>query len=134
MAECVILIWLSVVAVTDADTRRIPNVLVWPGICGAVGACAVHPGAAVAALVAAAPYALAFGMRWCGGGDVKLAIACGALAVRWDAALLVVTLASVIAVGTVVGDRFGRRGAAGNGSHPHGPALVAATIVVAGLL
>lgn len=134
MAECVILIWLSVVAVTDADTRRIPNVLVWPGICGAVGACAVHPGAAVAALVAAAPYALAFGMRWCGGGDVKLAIACGALAVRWDAALLVVALASVIAVGTVVGHRVGRRDPAGRGSHPHGPALVAASIVVAGLL
>ncbi|MFC9980015.1 prepilin peptidase [Gordonia sp. NPDC127522] len=134
MAECVILIWLSVIAVTDADTCRIPNVLVWPGICGAMGACAAHPGAAVAALVAAAPYALAFGMRWCGGGDVKLAIACGALAVRWDAAVLVVALASVIAVGTVIGHRVGRRGPAGRGSHPHGPALVAATIVVAGLL
>ncbi len=134
MGECAILLWLSVIAVSDADTHRIPNVLVWPGICGAMGACLVHPGAAVAALTAATPYAFAFGMRWCGGGDVKLAAACGALALRWDAALLVVALASLVAAGTVVTDRMGRRDPAGTGAHPHGPALVAATIVVAGLL
>ncbi|MGW8813561.1 prepilin peptidase [Gordonia terrae] len=134
MGECAILVWLSVVAVTDAETRRIPNTLVWPGICGAMGACMVHPGVAVAALTAAAPYALAFGRRWCGGGDVKLAAACGALALDWGAALLVVTLASLIAVGVVLADRAARREPAGTAAHPHGPALVAATIVVAGLL
>ncbi|MFT4395739.1 prepilin peptidase [Gordonia lacunae] len=134
MGECAILVWLSVVAVTDAETRRIPNALVWPGVCGAMGACVVHPGAAVAVLTAAIPYVLAFGNRWCGGGDVKLAAACGALALRWDAALLVVALASLVAVGVVVADRVARREQPGTASHPHGPALVGATIVVAGLL
>ncbi|MFE0747273.1 A24 family peptidase [Gordonia sp. NPDC058843] len=134
MGECAILLWLSVVAVTDADTRRIPNVLVWPGLCGAVGASVAHPGAALAAVVAATPYALAFGVGWCGGGDVKLAAACGALALRWDAALVVVALASFVAVGTVLADRAAPRERSVTGSHPHGPALVAATFVVAGLL
>lgn len=134
MVELAILLWLLMIAVTDACTRRIPNAMVWPGL-WAVGVTAItEPAVGLAALVAVSPYLLTFLAGWCGGGDVKLAFACGGLALRWDAALVTVGLAallSLVAVSVVaitVDDRKApQRGQA------HAPALVGALIVVTDL-
>ncbi|WP_238422297.1 A24 family peptidase [Gordonia sp. 'Campus'] len=131
MTELSILVWLIAVADTDARTLRIPNRLVWPGIWAVAVVGVVHPEPAVAAVVAAAPYALCFGRRWCGGGDVKLAAVCGGLTLRWDAALLMVAVAASLSLGISAYRAVTRRDTA---AHAHGPVLVAATVVVAGLL
>ncbi|MBD0861467.1 prepilin peptidase [Gordonia sp. zg691] len=136
MAECVILGWLMVIADTDARTLRIPNRLVWPALWAVAVLSVAHPAVGVSALVAATPYTLTYLLRWCGGGDVKLAAVCGGLVHRWDEALILVALASLIALAMVgLGSLRGRdKGGREHGGHPHGPALAGATVVVAGLL
>lgn len=131
MAEITILLWLIAIAVTDVRTLRIPNRLVWPGVWAVTALGVVHPEPALAALVAATPYALCFGRRWCGGGDVKLAAVCGGLTLRWDAALLMVAVAATLSLGVVAYGAVTRRDTT---VHAHGPVLVSATVVVAGLL
>ncbi|MCH5643540.1 MULTISPECIES: A24 family peptidase [unclassified Gordonia (in: high G+C Gram-positive bacteria)] len=125
MASWAVLIWLVSIGEHDRRTRRIPNVLVWPGICAVSATAVVHPQVGVAAAVALTPYLWCHRAGWCGGGDVKLALVCGGLAAHWDAALVLVAVAALTNAGAFALRRGGAAGA-------HGPFLVAATIVIAG--
>lgn len=127
MATLAILLWLAAIAHSDLRSLRIPNVLVWPGVCAVVVLGGAHPPVLLAALVAAAPYALCRMARWCGGGDVKLALVCGGLLAGWDAALMLVLCA---AVGNAALFALLR----GRSALPHGPVLVVVTVVLGGLL
>ncbi len=130
MAEPAILLWLLAIAVTDARTRRIPNAMVWPGLCAVAVVAVTQPAVGLAAAAAATPYLLTFTAGWCGGGDVKLAFACGGLALRWDTAMIMVACASLVAL-MIALVSIGRRGS--TGGHAHAPALVGALIVVSDL-
>ncbi|UOG22108.1 A24 family peptidase [Gordonia amicalis] len=68
MVELSISVWLLTIAVTDARTRRIPNVMVWPGLWAVALSAVAQPSVGLAAAAAAAPYLLTFAAGWCGGG------------------------------------------------------------------
>ncbi|MGB6244721.1 A24 family peptidase [Gordonia sp. (in: high G+C Gram-positive bacteria)] len=115
-------IWLVAVAETDRRTGLIPNALVGPALLVTGAAVAGRPSLVLSVAVATVPYLIAFLRRQCGGGDVKLAVPCGALAADPLVAALVVVLA---AVGTLVIAGLARRGRV-----RHGPALAGATLVM----
>ncbi|MFT3715281.1 MAG: A24 family peptidase [Gordonia sp. (in: high G+C Gram-positive bacteria)] len=115
--------WLILLAETDRRTGRLPKTLMAPLLAVAVLVTAGTPSAGLAALAAAVPYLVGYGLRACGGGDVKLAGVCGALVATVPAALVTVLLASVLAA--VAGVLTRRR------RMPHGPALVTAVVSVA---
>ena len=114
---------LVVLADIDRRTGRLPNVILWPllGVCTV--AAFTTPTIVAAMIFSAAPYLAGFALRRCGGGDVKLAVACGALVCTIPAALLMLLVAGLI---TVVQCAAVRRS-----SVPHGPALVAGSLVAA---
>ena len=124
MSELAILSWLVVVSVGDLRTRRIPNALVWPPIVAVTAMGAAEPPVLLAACAASAPYLHAFRAGTCGGGDVKLAYVCGGLATRWDAALVMVAAAAILALVAALAARRSRHG------QPHAPALALALIAV----
>lgn len=118
-------LWLSAIAVRDARTRRITNTLLWPGVVAVAGMGVASPAVIVAGLIAASPYLLAWLLRQCGGGDVKLALVVGGLTADWVIAMLVVLLAAILsAIAALV---------ARSSSLPHGPALVGATAFLLGV-
>ncbi|MCK6506813.1 A24 family peptidase [Myxococcota bacterium] len=96
-------LWMIVViaAVWDAWQRRIPNGLILVGLllgaafqvqaAGLDGLWASLGGAAVALLVLIGPFA----MRIMGGGDVKLAMVCGAFT-GWSAVLQIILLGTAV--------------------------------------
>lgn len=115
-------LWLSAIAVRDARTRRITNTLLWPGVVAVAGMGVTSPAVITAGLIAASPYLLAWLLRQCGGGDVKLALVVGGLTADWATAMLVVLLAALLsAIAALV---------ARSSSLPHGPALAGATALV----
>lgn len=111
-------LWLSAIAVRDARTRRITNTLLWPGVVAVAGMGVTSPAVIAAGLIAASPYLLAWLLRQCGGGDVKLALIVGGLVADWATALLVTLLAAVLSTIAALVAR--------SPSLPHGPALVGA--------
>ncbi|AZG44266.1 prepilin peptidase [Gordonia insulae] len=123
MSECVVLIWLAVIAAVDSRTGRIPTPLVWPGAVAPLVVGVAEPSVALAAVVTACPYAIATLVRLCGGGDVKLAFAIGGLLADPGLGLLVVVFAAVV---DVVGR--GRREVSSSGGRPHARALVGAAV------
>ncbi|GAA1480677.1 hypothetical protein GCM10009624_11170 [Gordonia sinesedis] len=115
-------LWLGRIVEADLASRRIPNVLLWPGV-GAVAASALaQPHLAAAAAITAAPYLAGWLTRRVGGGDVKLAAVLGGLVGDWRTGLLMVALASAV---TLIGHAVTRRAEA----TAHAPALAAATVV-----
>ncbi|MGB3302252.1 prepilin peptidase [Gordonia sp. (in: high G+C Gram-positive bacteria)] len=122
----VVVPWLVAIADIDRRTGQIPNALVLPAMVLTALVSVWHPTVGLAAMVAATPYAAAFAMRTCGGGDVKLAIGCGALVSDPTlAALLVVVAAAVSLVLCAVRKRS---------RLPHGPALAGSTVAFLVLL
>ncbi|WP_051721069.1 MULTISPECIES: A24 family peptidase [Actinomycetes] len=122
----VLAIWFVALSVSDVRTRRLPNVLTVPAAVASLVAVAIHPAATPGLVVAVGVYLVAFSLRACGGGDVKLAITVGALAGSVVAVLAVIVLAHILTVvpAVVIGDRR---------PQPHGPALCAATALVCGI-
>ncbi len=116
---------LVVLAEIDWRTGRLPNALLLPAMAAAAVPVAAHPDCALAAAVATAPYAAGFALRAVGGGDVKLAPICGVL-LGAPAEVLVALLAASLFSAVHAGLSRRRR-------VPHGPALVAATLLVAAL-
>ncbi|WP_448223473.1 A24 family peptidase [Gordonia iterans] len=114
---------LAAVAAYDRRTGRAPNALTLPLLLIAVLAAWEDPVAGLAAVTLTAPYLAGFAARGCGGGDVKLAPGCGVLLGSPSSALVALLLAAVL---TVAGCALARRRAV-----PHGPALVAAALLVA---
>lgn len=115
--------WLVLLGWVDARSGLLPNRLVLPGLAGlTVAAAALAPTALISGAVAAAPYLLGFHRGLCGGGDVKLAAACGLLLADPLRILLAGFLA---AAGTLVLCALARRR-----SVPHGPVLAVATILL----
>ncbi|MCF8610711.1 prepilin peptidase [Gordonia sp. HY285] len=109
-------------AATDAWTGRIPNAITLPAIGLVVVTGVVEPLVLLAGVLCASVYAVAFALRTCGGGDVKLAaVVGGALGAPAAAVATVVVAASV----TLVVSLVSRRRAV-----VHGPALVAAAGLV----
>ena len=127
MTSLTITLWLAAIALTDLRTMRIPNMLIWPGMCAVTAYGAADHRVGVAALLAAAPYAVCHSLGWCGGGDVKLALVCGGLLTTWDAALMLV-LCAALGNAALFGLLHGRT------VLPHGPVLVAVTVALGGLL
>jgi len=101
VATTVLILHVGLAAVWDLAQRRIPNWLVASGLLlgfafqaqssGFVGLGLSFLGAAAALAALIGPFA----MRWMGGGDVKIAMVCGAF-LGWSGGL------HVILVGTVV--------------------------------
>ncbi|MFC0315359.1 A24 family peptidase [Gordonia phosphorivorans] len=112
--------YLVVLAAVDARTGRLPNVLIGPLLGASALVIAAAPAVGLAALTATVPYLIGFRARGCGGGDVKLAVGCGALLAVPASALLAVATAALL---TLAQCRVTGRSAV-----PHAPALVAATI------
>ncbi|MFT4087072.1 MAG: A24 family peptidase [Gordonia sp. (in: high G+C Gram-positive bacteria)] len=129
LAGAVLVLWFGAVSVVDLRCGRIPNRLVVPGLTVAVAITYDDPPAASAAVLAAAPYLAGFLAGACGGGDVKLAPVCGAVAGDPFAALCVVLLASLLTLGGLVVVRVGS-GDSGLRGVAHGPALAASTAVM----
>ncbi|MDY6809250.1 MAG: prepilin peptidase [Actinomycetota bacterium] len=123
MCLWIVLMWLSRIAEVDLNTRRIPTSSLWPAIAATLAFTGAQPTVGLAALVTAAPYAVAAAAGLCGGGDVKLAFVLGGLLADVAAGLLVVLLAAVLGLAAHVVTR--RRDGL-----PHAPALVAATVCV----
>ncbi|NLG47484.1 prepilin peptidase [Gordonia sp. (in: high G+C Gram-positive bacteria)] len=111
--------WLLVVADVDRRTGRIPNTLVLPAVVGTAAVAAALPAVGGGAVTLALPYAAAFTVHACGGGDVKFAVPCGGLLADPLTALGAVLVAALIAATTTVVTRRRRV--------PHGPALAVAT-------
>ncbi|HQV20772.1 MAG TPA: A24 family peptidase [Gordonia sp. (in: high G+C Gram-positive bacteria)] len=115
-------LWLTAIAVRDARTRRITNALLWPGLIAVAAIGTTSAGVVVAGVVAATPYLIAWLLRQCGGGDVKLALVVGGLTADWATGMLVVLLAALLsAIAALV---------ARSSSLPHGPALVGASALL----
>lgn len=119
--ELLAAVWLLLVAAIDRRTGRIPNSLVVPAMVGTAAVAVCLPVVGASAAVAVVPYVLAFARGHCGGGDVKLAVPCGALVGEPIVSGLVVVAAAVISLVTC--------GIARKTSLPHGPALAASTIL-----
>ncbi|MCZ4577820.1 A24 family peptidase [Gordonia amicalis] len=135
MVELSISVWLLTIVVTDARARRIPNVMVWPGLSAVALSAVAQPSVGLAAATAATPYLLTFAAGWCGGGDVKLAFACGGLTLSWDTALVMVALAALLSLVAVpVATTAETSPTARSRGRAHAPALVGALIVVSDLL
>ncbi|MFT3662503.1 MAG: A24 family peptidase [Gordonia sp. (in: high G+C Gram-positive bacteria)] len=121
-----VLAMLSVAAaVGDHRSGTIPNALTLPTMLVGVAAAWDRPQAGAAALLFGAVYLAGFLVRACGGGDVKLAPACGVLAGTPESTLLALAVAGA---GTVTVCATARRRTV-----PHAPPLVAATLLVAAL-
>lgn len=116
-AALTLLLHAGLAAVWDLAERRIPNWLIVSGLLlgfafsaqtsGLTGLGFALLGAAVALLVLIGPFAL----RWMGGGDVKLAMVCGAFT-GWNGALHIILVGTVVhgLLGlVVVGARLVRR-------------------------
>ena len=101
IATTALILHVGLAAVWDIAQRRIPNWLIVSGLLfgiafqaqsgGLAGLGFAVLGAVVALVVLIGPFAI----RWMGGGDVKLAMVCGAFT-GWNGAL------HIILVGTVV--------------------------------
>ncbi|GAC68808.1 prepilin peptidase [Gordonia soli] len=135
----IVVAWLVLVAVRDARTGRIPNAVLWPGVCGVVAMGSDRPIVIGAAVAAAAPYLAAWWVGHCGGGDPKLAFAVGGLTADVGiAAVTVMTAAAITVVVHLLSDDSARRGRSTGqgdeapesaaGARPHGPALVTAAL------
>ncbi len=139
LAAGVVLIWAAALSVVDLLQHRLPNlltltgtvvILFWAVLCGRgvpalVGAVAL--GGLYLALHLADPTAL-------GGGDVKLALALGALTGAfgtpvWVLAALGAPLLTAIAGTGVMAMRRGNAGAV----IPHGPSMCLASLAAAAL-
>lgn len=127
MVECLVLMWLAVIADGDSRTRRIPHALIWPGVVAVAAASPVHPIVGAAALVALLPYLVGAFAAGTGGGDVKLAAVTGGLVADPIVAMLMVCVAAVLDLA----GRFGHDDA--RGARPHAPVLVAASIMALGV-
>lgn len=114
--------YLVVLAVIDARTGRIRNVLTGPLLGVSAVLILAEPSAGAAALAAVAPYLVGFLGHGCGGGDVKLAIGCGVLLGNALTALLAVAGAGVLTAAACL--------ATDRSAVPHGPALVLATVML----
>ncbi|GAA4739957.1 prepilin peptidase [Gordonia alkaliphila] len=114
--------YLVVLAVIDARTGRIRNVLSVPLLGASVLLILAEPSAGAAAVAAAVPYLIGFFGRGCGGGDVKMAVGCGALLGNPLTALLAVAGAGALTAAACL--------ATGRSAVPHGPALVLATVML----
>ncbi|MDL9947523.1 A24 family peptidase [Gordonia sp. ABSL11-1] len=121
MAWWLVLVWSGVIALGDARTGRIPNPIVWPGVVAPVAIGLDHPVVLISALVTVLPYLVASMAGRCGGGDVKLAFAVGALVADPAIGPAVVLVAAVVGLA-------GHLRAGVPGPRPHGPALVGATV------
>ena len=119
--------WLTRIAVVDARTRLIPTATLWPGIVAVCGMAVVHPGVAVAGLLAACPYVVAFTLRAGGGGDVKFAFVLGGLLARWELVAPMVLAAAILGLLVALARR------SPDGRHPHAPALTAAAAMIVGV-
>lgn len=118
LSTLVLWVLVGVAAAWDVSQRRIPNPLVVIGLLlgiafqvqaqGLLGLGLALLGATVALVALIGPFAL----RLMGGGDVKLAMVCGAFA-GWSAALQIILLATVaqglLALGFVVARHLARR-------------------------
>lgn len=121
--DVVVAVWLARIVSADRTSRRIPNTLVVPAVSAVLVCACVHPQIGVAALAATAPYLCAWSVRGCGGGDVKLAFVLGGITGHWPGALGMVALAAIADLATRIVVR-------GPARAPHGPAMVAASLVV----
>jgi len=117
-AALALLLHAGLAAVWDLAERRIPNWLILSGLIlgfafsaqssGLAGLGVALLGCAAALGVLLGPFAL----RWMGGGDVKIAMVCGAFT-GWNGALHIILLGTVAhgLLGLlVVGSRAARRG------------------------
>lgn len=114
---------LVVLAEIDRRTGRLPNGVLLPVVAAAAVLVALHPASGAAAAAATVPYGAGFALRAVGGGDVKLAPVCGAVLGAVPPVLLALMLAGLVSAAQAA--------ATGRRSVPHGPALVAATLLVA---
>ncbi|GAB18244.1 hypothetical protein GOEFS_050_00220 [Gordonia effusa NBRC 100432] len=125
-----IALWLLALAGVDARTMRLPNRWTLPALV-AVSAAGIgdvtggDPTTLIAACVAMSPYLTTFGLGHCGAGDVKLAYVLGGIVGDPLTALVLVLLAQVAMI-------IGPSRCRDSRWVPHGPALVGATILVAG--
>lgn len=126
VAQVFAVAWLVAIAAVDRREGRIPNALVLPAVGLTAAAALWEPRIGVAAVVCASPYAIAFAMRLCGGGDVKLAVPCGGLLADPSIAAVLVVVAAVVALAVSAITKRSRG--------PHGPALVASTVSLLVLL
>jgi len=101
LATTVLILHAGLAAVWDIAQRRIPNWLIVSGLLFGIAFNAQSSGlaglgfAVLGALTALAVLIGPFAIRWMGGGDVKIAMVCGAFT-GWSGAL------HIILVGTVV--------------------------------
>lgn len=121
-----IAVWLGRITATDLRHRRIPDVLVLPGVVGVAVSAAASPVVGASAVVAALPYLIGFVGRQIGGGDVKLALVVGGLLADCWSAVLVVCVAAIMSLiaGVASAPSHGHRATA------HAPAMVVATALV----
>lgn len=149
MIPSMTVLWILVVvaATWDAWQRRIPNALILVGLLlggafqaqadGWAGLGAAALGAAVALGVLIGPFAL----RVMGGGDVKLAMVCGAFA-GWSAVLQIILLGTAVHGVVAITFIFARLMAKSRGRDlpavdkvPHAVGFAVATVLVtAGLV
>lgn len=133
---CVLVVWSVALSVADVRWHRLPNVLTLPGaaviLIGAIvagrGGAALLGGVALGVSYLAVHLSDPSGL---GAGDVKLALALGALtgslgAAAWTLAAVLAPLLTACA--GLLARAFGRRGPL-----PHGPAMCAASIGAAAL-
>lgn len=136
-AACLVLAWLAALSCYDIRERRLPNALTLTGAVAvlAVATVAGRGSAALAGTVAlTAVYLVVHCAGGMGAGDVKLAIALGALTgcfgvgVWFLAAVAAPLLTAVVgAVGRI------RGGADGTATVPHGPSMCLASVAGVGL-
>lgn len=136
-AACLVLAWLAALSCYDIRERRLPNALTLTGAAAvlAVATVAGRGSAALAGTVAlTAVYLVVHCAGGMGAGDVKLAIALGALTgcfgvgVWFLAAVAAPLLTAVVgAVGRI------RGGADGTATVPHGPSMCLVSAAGVGL-
>jgi prepilin peptidase CpaA len=101
VATTVLVLHVGLAAVWDLAHRRIPNWLVVSGLLFGLAFQAQSGGlvglglSTLGALAALAALIAPFAMRWMGGGDVKIAMVCGAF-LGWSGALHVILVGTVI--------------------------------------
>ncbi len=101
VATTALLLHAGLAAVWDIAQRRIPNWLIVSGLLfgfafsaqssGLAGLGVAFLGSLVALLVLIGPFAI----RWMGGGDVKIAMVCGAFT-GWNGALHIILIGTVV--------------------------------------
>lgn len=141
VAGTAVLLWATQLSLIDVRQRRLPNALTLAGAAVILAAAAVCGRGPAALLGAAALGGLYLAVHLIdpaglGGGDVKLAVALGALtgalgAPVWLLAALGAPLLTAVA-GTAAALRH--RGEARRIAIPHGPSMCAASLLAAALV